>query len=119
MAVFVVCLFLLVLWVGLWSVIVAFPGHTRLLKILVGVLRGNYAGDENMPDITNPLEKNVIIVNYYQPIKTHETGCFLAFDWLKTAPCENLFATTRHNSPKPRSCESQCETFQKGSWILT
>ena len=29
----VLCLFLTVPWVGLWSVIVAFPGHTHLLYI--------------------------------------------------------------------------------------
>ena len=31
MAVSVLCLFLIVPWVGLWSVIVPFPGHARLL----------------------------------------------------------------------------------------
>ena len=30
MAVYVLCLFLMVLWIGLRSVIVAFPGHTHL-----------------------------------------------------------------------------------------
>ena len=30
MAVSVLCLFLMVPWVGLWSLIVAFPGHTRM-----------------------------------------------------------------------------------------
>ena len=31
-AVCVMCLFLLVLWLSLWSVIVAFPGHTHFLQ---------------------------------------------------------------------------------------
>ena len=34
-AVCVLCLFLTVLWVGLQSVIVAFPGHTHLLFCLI------------------------------------------------------------------------------------
>ena len=36
------CLFLAVLWVGLRSVVVAFPGHTHLLFNRVLILKTNY-----------------------------------------------------------------------------
>ena len=57
MAVSVLCLFLMVPWVGMWSLIVAFPGHTHMFF--------DYCHGKVMSFYISPYKHTVCKINLY------------------------------------------------------